>query len=68
MGFVDVEYIDATRAKEHQERLMDSPADDKGSKKSFAELARELECDEDETRFEEAVRKVAPRPPSQKDG
>jgi len=33
----------------------------------FADLARELECDEDETRFEEAVKKVNKAPPP-KDG
>lgn len=32
----------------------------------FHELARELECDEDETRFEEAVKKVAPKAPAPK--
>lgn len=30
---------------------------------TFEELARELECDEDEARFEETVRKVAKAPP-----
>ena len=29
----------------------------------FADLARELECDEDEARFEETVKKVAKAPP-----
>lgn len=29
----------------------------------FKELARELEADEDEARFEETVRQVAPKPP-----
>lgn len=29
----------------------------------FRDLARELECDEDEARFEEAVKKVATPPP-----
>lgn len=33
----------------------------------FADLARELECDEDETRFEETVKKVAKAPPSKDD-
>lgn len=33
----------------------------------FRDLARELECDEDEARFEEAVRKVAKAPPAPKD-
>lgn len=28
----------------------------------FKELAREAECDEDEARFEETVRKIAPAP------
>ena len=33
----------------------------------FRDLARELECDEDEAAFEEKVRKVAttPKPPSE---
>ena len=33
---------------------------------TFEELARELECDEDEARFEETVRKVAKAPAPQK--
>lgn len=35
----------------------------------FRDLARELECDEDEARFEEAVKKVAkaPKPEVAKD-
>ena len=32
----------------------------------FRDLARELECDEDEARFEETVKKVAKSPPSEK--
>lgn len=32
----------------------------------FRKLARELECDEDEARFEETVRKVAKAPPPEK--
>jgi hypothetical protein len=31
---------------------------------NFRELARELECDEDEARFEDQVRKVAKAPPT----
>ncbi|MEW5688332.1 MAG: hypothetical protein AB1942_25725 [Pseudomonadota bacterium] len=30
----------------------------------FKDLARELEADEDEARFEEAVRKIAPKTPT----
>lgn len=33
----------------------------------FRELARELECDEDEARFEETVRKIAPKERSEPD-
>lgn len=29
----------------------------------FRDLARELECDEDEARFEEAVKRIAVTPP-----
>jgi len=32
----------------------------------FKELARELECDEDEKAFEETVKRVATNPPSAK--
>lgn len=32
------------------------------SHKTFEQLARELECDEDEAAFEEVVRKVAKKP------
>lgn len=34
-------------------------------RKSFEDLARELECDEDEAAFEETVRKVAAKEPPQ---
>ncbi len=35
----------------------------------FADLARELECDEDEGRFEERLRKLAPTSrPAEKEG
>lgn len=33
----------------------------------FRDLARELECDEDEARFEEAVKKVAKAEPKPED-
>ena len=29
----------------------------------FRDLARELECDDDEAAFEETLRKIAPKPP-----
>lgn len=32
----------------------------------FRDLARELEADEDEARFEETVRKIAPKTPAPK--
>ena len=37
--------------------------DTKPQADKFADLARELECDEDEARFEETVKKVAKSPP-----
>lgn len=44
-----------------------SPTPD--SHKSFEQLARELECDEDEAAFKAKLRKIAtaPRPPTIKD-
>jgi len=36
--------------------------DQKSQLDRFKELARELEADEDEERFEETVRKIAPKP------
>jgi hypothetical protein len=36
-------------------------------RKTFEELARDLECDESEERFEEAVRKVAKSPPQHRE-
>lgn len=43
--------------------MADEP--DKPQPDKFRDLARELECDEDEARFEETVRKLAkaPKPP-----
>lgn len=41
---------------------MDSKSKDKGAAKSFEDLARELECDEDEAAFEEAVKKIVQAP------
>lgn len=38
------------------------PDDPKPQADKFRDLARELECDEDEARFEETVRKVAKAP------
>lgn len=35
------------------------PTDEKSQPDKFRDLARELEADEDEARFEEAVRKIA---------
>lgn len=41
------------------------PRDPKTQADKFADLARELECDEDEARFEEQVKRVAkPAPPA----
>ena len=45
------------------------PADDQRPQaQKFADLARELECDEDEAALKAAVRKIgaAPRPPKDK--
>jgi hypothetical protein len=43
--------------------------DPKTQAEKFADLARELECDEDEARFKAAVRKIgtAPRPEKAKE-
>lgn len=38
---------------------MTEPKHDSTQADKFRELARELECDEDEARFEETVKKVA---------
>lgn len=38
---------------------MAEPKDDRPQADKFKDLARELECDEDEAAFEETVRKVA---------
>ena len=38
---------------------------DKPQPDKFRDLARELECDDDEAAFEDAVRKVARTPPSE---
>ena len=40
--------------------------DPKPQADKFRDLARELECDEDEKAFEEKVRKVAEAPPPKK--
>lgn len=39
--------------------------DPKAQIDKFKDLARELEADEDEGRFEETVRQIAPKTPSQ---
>lgn len=47
---------------------MTSPGtDERSQKQKFEDLARELECDEDEAAFEEMVRKVAKAPPPKDD-
>lgn len=45
---------------------MTDPQDPKPQADKFRELARELECDEDEERFEEAVKRIAKAPPAPK--
>lgn len=49
---------------------MTQPDHDKGQTDKFRQMARELECDEDEAAFEEKARKVAtaPKPTEQKQG
>ena len=42
--------------------------DDRTQAEKFADLARELECDEDEAAFDERLKKLAPKaPPSTPD-
>jgi hypothetical protein len=41
---------------------MPTETEPKTQSDKFRDLARQLECDEDEDRFEEAVRRVAKRP------
>lgn len=43
--------------------LSDKPQATKSQSDKFRDLARQLECDEDEKAFEERVRKVAASPP-----
>jgi hypothetical protein len=42
---------------------MTSPPKAPSQADKFADLARELECDEDEAAFEEKVRQIAKKPP-----
>lgn len=42
---------------------MAKSTDEKPQLDKFKDLARELEADEDEARFEETVRKIAPKEP-----
>lgn len=46
---------------------MTDPATPKPQVDKFRDLARELEADEDEARFEATVKKVAKAPPPEKD-
>jgi len=41
---------------------------DKAQLDKFKDLARELECDEDEAKFEETVKRVAERQPEKSPG
>lgn len=41
---------------------MDKSNPEKSQPERFIDLARQLECDEDETRFEDQVRKIASVP------
>jgi hypothetical protein len=45
--------------------MSDKP-DDKPQLDKFRDLARQLECDEDEERFEETVKQVATKKPENK--
>jgi len=44
------------------------PDDPKPQLDKFKDLARELEADEDEAKFEDAVRKIAPKTPQAPQG
>ena len=46
---------------------MTQPDHDKGQADKFRDMARELECDEDEAAFEDKVRKVATAPKPEPD-
>lgn len=48
-------------------RRPDHEPSDKSQADKFRDLARELEADEDEARFEEVVRKIAPKAPQSSD-
>ena len=43
-------------------------SDSKPQPEKFRDLARELECDEDEARFEEVVKRIAVTPPAPDEG
>ena len=40
--------------------------DEKPQRERFLETARELECDEDEERFNDTLKRIAPKPRDQK--
>ena len=43
------------------------PDDPRTQAEKFADLARELECDDDEAAFDERLRRIAKTPPPAKD-
>ena len=43
---------------------MAHPTDERTQAEKFADLARELECDEDEAAFDERLKKLATAPPA----
>jgi hypothetical protein len=47
------------------ESVADPKEDQRSQAKKFADLARELECDEDEEAFDERLRKLAKAMPAQ---
>ena len=42
------------------------PGQQKSQRKRFEETARELECDEDEDRFNETLKRIAPKTENEK--
>lgn len=45
---------------------MNKPNDEPSQQDKFRDIARQLECDEDETKFEDLVRRVATAPKPEK--
>ncbi len=47
--------------------MTDPKSSSSGQVDKFRDLARELECDDDEARFDERLRRVAKAPPPEKE-